>query len=301
MGLINQTDEQYYLGPDGVWNSFDENYGDYQFVAIKDIINNFIISNVGESKLISKLKRSDVAFHAQRGLQELSFDVLPSFKSFEIEIPPTLYMILPKDYVNYVKLSWVDDQGIERILYPTSKTSNPSSILQDSQYEYLFDDQDGEKLLAVESETLKKFRENNFTQRDINGSDYDLLNIHNYGRRYGIDPQYAQSNGVFFIDRAKGIIHFGSSMVGKIVTLKYISDGVGTDQEMVVHKFAEQALYNYIAHAVLSTRSNIPEYIVQRYKKELRASKRNARLRLSNIKIEEITQTLRGKSKQIKH
>ena len=39
MGLINKNNEQYYLGPDGVWNSFDENYGDYQFISIKDIIN----------------------------------------------------------------------------------------------------------------------------------------------------------------------------------------------------------------------------------------------------------------------
>lgn len=301
MALINQNDEQYYLGPDGVWNSGDENYGDYQFVSIKDIINNFIISYVGEEKLISKLKRSDVAFHAQRGLQELSFDTLPSFKSFEIEVPPTLYMILPKDYVNYVKMSWVDMNGIERILYPTNKTSNPSSILQDDSYEYLFDEQDREKLLAQESETLNRFRNNQTNVNNLNSSDIDLLNVHHYGRRYGLDPQHAQSNGVFFIDRAKGIVHFGSSMVGNTITLKYISDGVGTDQEMIVHKFAEEAIYKYIAHAVLSTRINTPEYVVQRYKKELRAAKRNAKLRLSNIKLEEITQVLRGKSKQIKH
>ena len=44
MGLITQTDEQYYLGSDGIWNSFDENYGSYQFTSIGDIINNFMIS-----------------------------------------------------------------------------------------------------------------------------------------------------------------------------------------------------------------------------------------------------------------
>jgi len=52
MGLINQTDEQYYLGPDSVWNSWDEDYGNYQFTSIKDIINNFIISYVSEEKII---------------------------------------------------------------------------------------------------------------------------------------------------------------------------------------------------------------------------------------------------------
>ena len=119
MGLITQTDEQYYLGPDGVWNSFDEDYGSYQFTSIGDIINNFMISYVGLEKNISKVKRTEVAFHAQRGIQEFSFDTLPSIKSQEIEIGPTLNFVLPKDYVNYVKLVWIDSKGIERIIYPT--------------------------------------------------------------------------------------------------------------------------------------------------------------------------------------
>ena len=53
-------------------------------------------------------------------------------------------------------------------------------------------------------------------------------------------------------------------------------------------------------HGVLSTRSNIPEYIIQRYKKERFAETRKAKIRLSNIKIEEFTQVLKGMSKQIK-
>ena len=83
--------------------------------------------------------------------------------------------------------------------------------------------------------------------------------------------------------------------------LDYISDGVGTNKEMKVHKFAEEAMYKWIAHAILSTTMNIPEYLVARFKKERFAETRKAKLRLSNLKIEELTQILRGKSKQIKH
>ena len=54
-------------------------------------------------------------------------------------------------------------------------------------------------------------------------------------------------------------------------------------------------------YAILSTRSNVSENIVQRYKRERFASVRTAKLRLSNIKLEELTQILRGKSKFIKH
>jgi hypothetical protein len=300
MGLITQTDEQYYLGPDGQWNSFDENYGDYQFTAIGDIINNFMISYVGLEKNISKVKRTEVAFHAQRGLQEFSFDILPSMKSAEIEIGPTLNYILPIDYVNYVKLVWVDSNGIERIIYPTSKTSNPVPILQDDEFEYLFDEQSGEILTAEESETRRRFQKQRTNTSDLEELE-DNLNQGGFGRRYGLSPEQAQTNGVFYIDQLAGIIYFDSSFVGKIVTLKYISDGLATDEEMVVHKFAEEALYKYIAFAILSTRANTPEYLVARYKRELAAARRNAKLRLSNIKIEEITQVMRNKSKIIKH
>ena len=301
MSLINETDEQYYLGPDGVWNSGDEEYGNYQFISIKDIINNFMISYVGEEKIITKVKRTDVVFHAQRAIQELSFDTLPSIKSQEIEIGPALNFILPKDYVNYVKVTWTDTNGIERIIYPASKTSNPYPILQDENFEYLFDE-NGENLSAAESETQKRFQaphENQLGFNNINNN--DLLNRNNWGRRYGLSPEHAQTNGVFYIDHLQGIIFFGSNMANRIVTLKYISDGLTSDEEMVVHKFAEEAMYKYIAHAVLATRANTPEYLVARFKKEKAVAKRNAKLRLSNIKIEEIAQVMRNKSKIIKH
>ena len=45
----------------------------------------------------------------------------------------------------------------------------------------------------------------------------------------------------------------------------------------------------------------IPEYIVNRFKRERRAAMRNAKLRLSNVKLAEIAATMRNKSKQIKH
>ena len=300
MGLINYTNEQYYEGPDGIWNSLDEDYGNYQFVSLKDIINNFIISYVGEGKVISKIKRTDVAFHAQRGIQEFNFDLLPSFKSQEIEIGPQLYMVLPQDYVNYVKLTWTDEQGLERVIYPARKTSDPLPILQDSNYEYTFD-QNGEILYAQDSETWKRFKNNPVNkENNRNTNSGDLMTEHFLGRRYGLNPENSQSNGVFFIDQIKGLIHFSSDMVNRIVTLKYISDGLGTDEEMTVHKFAEEALYKYIAYAILSTRANTPEYIIARFKREKQAARRNAKLRLSNIKIEEITQVMRNKSKQIK-
>jgi hypothetical protein len=304
MGLIDMNDEQYYLGPDGVWDSNDENYGNYQFTSIKDIVNNFIIAYVGESKIIGKVKRTDVAFHAQRAIQEFSYDVLPSVKAQEIEVGPSLNFILPIDYVNYVKVTWMDGRGTERIVYPARKTSNPNQpILQDNEFEYLFDEQNRENLLANNSTTKTTFQTTGGNrQSSLNNIDNsDTPNVDHFGQRYGLTPEHAQSNGVFYIDQTRGIINFDSSLVGRVITLKYISDGLGDDEELTVHKFAEEALYKYIAHAILATRANTPEYLVMRFKKEAASARRNTKLRLSNIKIEEIAQVMRNKSKIIKH
>lgn len=291
MGLFNSTEHAYYTGSD---------FGGYQFVTIADLVNNFIVAYVGEDKNISKVKRTDVAFHAQRAIQELSYDTLRSQKSQEIEIGPALTMVLPHDYVNYVKLTWVDSSGVERIIYPAIKTSNPEAINQDAAYGYITD---GTNLThPSDSDTWEKFK----TATGNQNSDNDTATLDSafnqvYGQRYGLEPQHTQMNGTFFIDPLKSTIYFSSDMSGRTVTLKYISDGVATDDEMLVHKFAEDAVYKYIAHAILATRANTPEYLVARYKKEKFAAIRQAKLRLSNIKIEELAQIMRGKSKQIKH
>jgi hypothetical protein len=60
-------------------------------------------------------------------------------------------------------------------------------------------------------------------------------------------------------------------------------------------------MYKYIAHAILSGKAGVPEYQVRRLQKEKFAAVRKAKLRLSNLNLGELTQTLRGKSKHIKH
>ena len=539
MGLLDNTiQNEYYNG---------SNFGNYQFTSLDNIITQFEIAYVGENKIIPKIKRTDIAFHAMRALQELSFDTLKSIKSQQIDIPASLTMVLPHDYVNYTKLSWADSAGIKHPLYPTNSTSNPFQVKQESDGVYSF----GEEVniatdyelyslntwnvsSAVQSDawssvgnwtnpssgTTKFFREyisdtiglvgdelefsilwnNNPTSfggsraygawqevdvslsevvdlkaigtsgdRQLDGitilcdygiirvgissvdpsigwpNDYGILvnanqtnqyhasmpspngdaskldlgyvewndgtssekelldiDVANYdtvwiyiqtsspwtadgvtevdtpttmvdngfveitpaasinnthqknsvdrvevisagtlknlsfanddknsstwndyksttpsennnddyeddtywpmdGSRFGLDPQHAQANGSFYIDQRLGKIHFSSNISGKTVILDYISDSLGTDKEMQVHKFAEEAMYKWIVYAIASGKINTPEYIVQRLKKERFSAIRTAKLRLSNLKIEELTQILRGKSKWIKH
>ena len=54
------------LNETALWN----NYGEYEYISLDNIVNNFLVAYVGDGKLITKAKRTDVLFHAKRGLQE---------------------------------------------------------------------------------------------------------------------------------------------------------------------------------------------------------------------------------------
>ena len=176
-----------------------EQLGSYQHISLADIINNFMISYVGEEKIIPKVKRSNVLFFAQRAIQELSYDTLKSEKSQEIEVPDSLQMKLPHDYVNYVKLAWIDAAGIEHRIYPVRVTGNPTALLQDNNYNYLFDN-NGKLLTANESETNKRFRDLNVPADS--SDDYYIKDNDGFqelkGARYGADPEFMNANGSFF-------------------------------------------------------------------------------------------------------
>jgi hypothetical protein len=414
----------------------NKKHGNYQLINLIDVINNFVAAYTGEGKILQDVLKGDVAFHAHRAIQELSYDTFKSCKSQEIVLPPSLQMTLPHDYVNYTKITWSDSNGIEHIIYPTSKTSNPNTIQQDSDgnyvyskgplsgpggkanlvqdetpkvfamgyqldngygityatnqldvdysgpfrlkknYVYYHEDDDG-NLVAVSEDisgpvlkdgmqifhigmqpnttitdvtrvnvgsdkyttefyinkptysiqpsnqnneiryvsfddisgdtTWGKYKSSGGNQVAVDQSTTTNLSVdadnyfQNTGQRYGLDGQYAQANGSFFIDCNSGKIHFSSNLSGKTIILHYLSDRVGDEKETMIPKLAEEAIYKWIAYGCLSARADVPEHIVARFKKERYAETRKAKLRLSNIKIEEITQVIRGKSKWIKH
>ena len=308
MGILRSPQQAYYRE--------DGSHGNYRLVQLKEIIDSFDATYVGEGKLCENVPLNDLTFHAVRAMQELSYDTLRTTKDWEVKVPSTLVLVMPVDYVNYVKLSWSDSNGIEKIIYPTSKTSNPLNVSTSADAEVeswggwetagTDTDLDGSET----SDTWTSYQSN--TSSDIGSTDLDEVddiygNLR--GQRYGIDPQYAQANGSFFIDESAGKFHFSSNLSGKTLVLKYTSDGIitnssntGIDLELThVPKLAEEALYKHMLYGILSAKKDTPAGLLQLIKKERFAETRKAKIRLSNIKLEELTQVLRGGSKQIKH
>lgn len=396
-------------------DGFKSGHG-YSFTTMQDFLNGFMVSYVGEDKIIRKADRTEVAFFAQRGLQELSYDTLKSYHAQEFQVPNSLSFILPKDYVHYTKISVVDSNGLYRPLYPERRTGNAFAMVQDSDGFPDFDTGDnaandgggpdgfddvfrmrqkstvvvtcrirstgatspanpiyrldnftvgtaadvrrglmveqnrdysnplfnntfrgGRNIVQVrkdasggndiaplirmnefignglnetisfvihESEALKNYKSGSSTVNSDTTSydpnvDNDLMDA--YGRRYGLNPERAQINGSYYIDHRTGTIRFGSSLAGRTVVLEYLSDSLSSEHRMIIHKFAEEALYKHVQYNLASVRSYVPGGVLALLKKEARAAKRNAKLRLSNFKIEEFAQVIRNQSKFIKH
>ena len=179
-----------------VGTAVQENYGSYGYTSLNDVITGFIATYVGEHKLIADVKRTDVIFHAKRGLQEFSYDTLKSVKSQELSIPPSLSVTIPQDYVNYVNVSWVDGQGIKHIIYPTTLTTNPYEIPGQDTQGIPIQDNIGENIDTT-SITEDRWATNNLEQ--INAAQSNLTGMLlsdglGYGGMYG-DNYFGQRYG----------------------------------------------------------------------------------------------------------
>ena len=273
-------------------------HGNYQFISLAEIIKSFKATYDGEGKICEKVLDTDVTFFAIRGMQELSYDTLRSEKDWEVVVPSTLVLVMPHDYVNYMKLSWSDGAGIEHIIYPTRFTSNPADESN------TIDTWGGFNATTSTDESSTTWENYKAATPSEQNDDYeDDTYWPNLGNRYGISPENAQVNGSFYVDESAGKFHFSSNLSGKTLVLRYISDGMSNLSltNSKIHKFAEEAIYKYMAYGLLSARNDSNPNMLALLKKERFAEQRKAKLRLSNLKIDELAQIMRGKSKWIKH
>jgi len=290
-------------------NTIDQNYGNYSYVSLNDIIDNFMVAYTGQDQILTSVKRSQVLFHAKRSIQEFSYDTFPVMKSQELTIPPSLSLPLPQDYVNYVKVSCVDSNGVLHTINPLyGLSTNPTELpIQDSkgiptQNSFGYNNE------AQQSKTEERWKSAN--DNDITGN-YDPFEDQGvydyvwwkqaYGQRYGLAPEVSNINGWFSINQRTGSISFSSDLTGKLVVVKYISDGLAYDNDMKVPKMAEEAMYMSMMYNIIASRRDVDGGTKAFYKREKYVKTRNAKIRLQNLKLDEIVQVFRGQSKWIKH
>lgn len=268
-------------------------YGSYQYINISQIIADYI-ANIDQDDYTSTVPRHKILYNAMRGLRELYYDVLQEVRAVELELGDTLNIILPPDYVNYVRISWVDEAGMLRPMTANRGHNIAVSYLQDHEYNILFD-ANGHVLTGTGTTPDKV--------SSIGGE------VNDYGFVPGYTPNINLSefhkNGAFRIDKNSGIIQFDSNAKSKKIVLEYISDGLFTDsygggeENIRIHKFAEQALIDWIYWNLIKQRRNVPANEKQRARKEYFNSRRLAKRRMSTLRKEELIQAMSGSTMNI--
>ena len=287
-----------------------DNYGSYGYLSLNDIIDNFLVAYVGQDKILQRVKRTDVLFYARRAMQELSYDTLPSAKSIETTIPTSLVSPLPQDYVNYVRLSWSDGAGVLHTIYPLNGLSgNPIELPIEGLNGVPTQDSFDSNLQAAQSIIEQNWKSAN--QSNLNGQFNPTsaqANVYDqvwwkqaYGQRYGLEPELSQVNGYFSINERLGTFNFSGNLSGRLIMIDYISDGLAYDLDSLVPKMIEDAMYSKIMSTLILPRRDVDPGVKQFYKRDAYVKIRNAKIRLSNLKLDEIVQVFRGQSKWIKH
>ena len=290
----NSTPQEYYENED--------NQGSYQFIGIEEIVNNFTQNYLGDDTLLGYIERSKVIYQAKQGIRELTYGALRQVKVVELELGDNLDIIKPFDYVDYVRISWVN-KTTGKIMPMAVNRHTPLGIahLQDHNAEILFDN-NGDILIGTTAiEQINDTLVHPAPELDSSSIPPQFLN---YGNRYCIDTIWGldtsvNANGTFNI--AEKRIHFSSDCAERIILLEYISDGLETSEiDIKVPKFAEDSLYDFIHYKLARNSIRIPDYEKRNLKKAYDTSYRNARVRLLSIKPNEFIQQLKIRNQWIR-
>lgn len=262
-------------------------HGSYQYVTVEQLVNDYI-ANMDPDSHIARVPRHRILYNILRGVRELYYDVVQEIRAIELELGDTLNVVLPPDFVNYVRISWVDENGQLHPMSLNNKSNIAVSYLQDSEGNLLFDN-DGKVLTGTGTKADPS------KQQD--GKNYSFTP----GYMPNVNLSQVHKNGSYRIDKATGIIQFDSNIKSKNIVLEYISDGLFSDgvTDIRIHKFAEQAVIDWAYWQLIRQRVSVPQNEKQSARKDYYNSHRTAKRRINTIRKDELIQAMSGSTMNI--
>ena len=243
----------------------------------------------------------------KKAIRELYYDVAKEVISIEFELNPTLIIPLPHDYVRYVRVSAVSPNGRLNPLALDNSNNLAQAYLQDNNYNYLYDSQ-GDILEGTHIQNTPATNQ----KLGILDDTLDIYGPNALNRGYyaawngtpdfNLNLSKIYQNGSFRINKEEGVMQFNSQADGSIIVLEYISDGLfqRDDSAIKIHKFAEEAVYNFIYWSLIKNRRSVSDNKIERARREWYNMRRVAKRRITPVNYEDIRQILKGSSKFIK-
>jgi len=246
-----QTDEQYH--------SSESNYGKYQYIDMAEVINELLSDTIDPDHYLTNTRRSRLVQKTKEGIRVLNREIKKTILAIEITVSPKLYMPLPQDYMDWVRVSAVAPDFKLHSLKTNYDIPTALGYLQDSNYDLLFD---------ANGETLTADSSNHFNKP--------------YKKYIFCEPDKSYLNGEFVIDERRGVIGFSRGMEGKEIVMEYVSDGIQMgelkEEEITVHKNIKEVLLKYVYMACIIGKRTVPQNEKYRSNQDYKAALHNAKL-----------------------
>lgn len=261
------TQEQYYTSGE---------YGGYQYEKLSTVIQDLEVQSLDTESYLSGVPRHLIVRNAKAALREVHKDVAKDFKAIEIEIGDDLMMVLPQDYVDYVRVSIVNSNSELIPLDINTRLNIAATYLQDNTGELLFDE-NGNVLESNESA--------------LSRNPYKSYKLNYSGGRaqFQTDTSKMSKNGEFTINEREGVIYFSSQLSGKDIVLEYVSDGMEWEKlqntEITFHKNLKESVENLAYFKIIERKKSVPYNEKDRALRRYKTVRHAAKVKMANIDL----------------
>lgn len=275
------------------YHETETSHGSYQFTPLKEVIDGLLTeAKLDPDNYLKNTNRALIIYHAKMGVKELTKSTSKSTLAIEMTVPDNSCIVMPQDYVDYVRISVVVVDaftGARRleVLDINRKINTATGYLQDHNAEIIFDNA-GNIVTADSSNAYNIPYQKYEFYSSLRG---DALQ----------DTSKLCSFGEFTIDENKGKIIFSSNLINKEVVVEYESDGLQWESfgegEIKVHKYIEQALKDLTYYSCIEKRITVPANEKDRALRRYKTTRHSARKNMAGLDLNEILRQMRTKTK----
>lgn len=234
-------------------------WGKYQYFTMAEMITRIQRETTDQDSYLANIRRSKIVDVTKDGIRILAQEIKKFLKAVEITCPPSQYFPLPQDYVDWKRVSLVDENFRLNTLYQNNNIPTARGFLQDSNYDLIFNSPD---------ESI---------------SEADASNMFNKPHvKENLKPTDDLIPGEFKIYEERGIIAFSPELIGQEYVMEYVSDGLDAlnldDATVWIHKMVMTPLRDYIYSECLWTRRGVPQSAKYGYRNRYLKSLHDARV-----------------------
>jgi len=257
-------------------------WGKGMYITLKDIVEEYM-DGLTPNNHTYDIERRLVIKQARNAIKEFNFSSVKNYKYIELELTNSLQVTVPPDFVDYYKISWIDEDGNTYPMVQNGRLNLGQAVLQDHDYNFICDS-DGQWIT-------------------VDGTSPTIDDpAPSYSSSYNTNRSMIFENGYFKLDKSAGVIKFSSDAKERKILLEYITDGYSglSDTEIKIHKYASNAANEFIYFKLIERDKQIPDSEKRRARKALNVASRKMRNRMSPVREEDIYQITRARSRWVK-